>query len=133
MGCSCVANSLIDIVGVPVRLLLVVPDACGVVRGRVRALVMETWNEVGPTDYVFRIKEAKRAILEAWDELDAIQPFCFPSGSVGFIDPEPANPEDIHRFLVNHCRSMENVESEDSEDPCIRVWVNPIVREDHHM
>ena len=103
------ANSLIDIVGVPVGLLLMIPDACGVIGGRAPALVVETWNEMGSTDHILGIKETKRAILEARDELDAIQPFHFPPSSMGFIDPEPTNPEDVHRLLIDHRWSMENV------------------------
>jgi len=129
----CAADSLIDIVGVPVGLLLMVPDARRVVRGRAPALVVETWDEVGPTDHILGIEEAKRAVLKARDEIDAIQPFCFPPGSVGFINLEPANPEDVHRLLVDHRRSMENVESEYPEDSCICVWVDAVMRESHHM
>lgn len=121
------ADSLIDIVGVPVGLLLMVPDACGIVRGRAPAFVVETWNEVGPTDYILRIKEAERAVLEARDKLDTIQPLCFPSSSVCFINPEPANPEDIHRLFIHHRWSVENTESEYPEDPCVHIWVDPVL------
>ena len=88
---------------------------------------METWDEVGTADYIFRVKEPKGAILEAGYKLDAIQPFCLPAGSVGFVNFEPANPENVHPGFVNHRWSIENVESVDSEDLCIDIWVNAIL------
>jgi len=46
--------------------------------------VVETWNEVGPTDYILGVKEAERAILKARDEFDTIEPLRFPSSLVSF-------------------------------------------------
>ena len=95
--------------------------------------MVETWDEVGPSDYVLGVEEAEGTILKAGDKLDAVQSFGFPAGSVGFIDHEPANPEDIHFDLRYHCRPMENTNSVDSKDLCICIWVNTVLREGHHM
>ena len=95
--------------------------------------MVETWNEVGPTNYILGVKEAKCAVLEARDEFDAIELLRFPSSLVGFVNSEPTNPEDVHHLIVHHRRSMENVESEYSEDPRIHIWVGPVLREGHHV
>lgn len=95
--------------------------------------MVETWDEVGPSDYVLRVEEAKGTILKAGDKLDVVQSFGFPASSVGFIDHEPVNPEDIHFDLQYHCWPMENTDSVDSKDLCICIWVNTVLREGHHV
>jgi len=91
--------------------------------------MVETRNEVGAADYVFRVEEAECAVFEAWDKLDAIQPLGFPAGPVIFVNLEPANPKDVHSDLFHHCRSVEDIDSVDSEDLCICIWVNPVLGE----
>lgn len=65
-------DSLIDVVGMPVGLLLAIPEACGVVGRRLLMLVMETQEKMGPTDYVLGVEKAESAVLKARDGFDAI-------------------------------------------------------------
>ena len=124
---------LVDVVGLPVALLLVVPIACGVTKGREPVSVVETWNEVGPADYVFRVKETESPIVEAWDKLDAIQSFCFPAGSMGFVNLEPTNPKDVQSNFIHHCRSVEKMSPVNPKNLCICIRVNPVLGEGHHV
>ena len=83
----------------------------------------ETRDEVGSADDFIWVKEAERAILEGWNELEPIEPLGFPSRPVSLVDLEPANPHHIHPDFIQHCQAMENVDFEDSKDLGIGVWV----------
>ena len=122
---------LIYIECLPVR--LPVPYTRGIIRRRAPVSMVKTWDEVRPTDDVVGVKETKGSIFKTWDELDSIQPFGFPAGSVCFINLEPADPKDIHFGLICHLWSMENTEPVDPKDLRIGVRMNPIAGECHHM
>ena len=61
---------------------------------------IEPTNEVGPTDDVVGIQKPKHIILESQDVLDPVQLFSLPPSSMGLIDLEPVNPQDIHPVLT---------------------------------
>jgi len=69
----------------------------------------KTSDEVGPTDNVIWVEKAKCTIFEGRNELEPIQSFGFPPGSVGLVDLEPTDPNNIHTDLIRHCWSMEDI------------------------
>ena len=87
----------------------------------------EAGDEMGSTDDVVGVNKTERAILEGRDGLYSIQPLRFPPSSVGLVDLEPTDPKNIHPGLVRHRWPVENIKSEDSEHPCIRVRMNTIL------
>jgi hypothetical protein len=93
----------------------------------------ETRDEVAPTDDVIWVEKPKCVVLEGQNKLEPIQPFGFPPSSVVLVNLEPTNPEDVHPDHIRHCWSMEDIKSEHSEDLCIGVRVDLILREGHHM
>lgn len=60
---------------------------------------VEAGEEMGPTDDVVGIKETKCAIIKGRDELYPVQSLSLPTGPMGFINLEPADPEDVHPGL----------------------------------
>ena len=129
------ANSLlVNIVRVPVSSWRVVPFAFGSLRVVFNndEILIEARDEVDATDDVVRVKEPKSAILHVRNELDPVEVFCFPTGLVLLVDPEPVDPEHIHVSWVNH-QVMEHLDSIDCQNVCINVWVERVLRECHHV
>ena len=93
----------------------------------------ETGDEVGPTDNVVWVEKAKSTILEGRDELEPVQPFCFPPSSVSIIKSEPTDPKHIHPDLVRHSWPMENVNAEHPKDSRIGIWMVVSLREGHDV
>ena len=129
------ANSLlVNIVRAPVSSWRVVPFAFGSLRIVFNndEILIEAGDEVDATDDVVRVKEPKSAILRVRNELNPVEAFCFPTGLVLLVNPEPVDPEHIHVGWVNH-RVMERLDSIDRQNACVNVWVERVPREHHHV
>ena len=124
---------LIDVVGFPVSILLETPDTWRITWRMSPASDLETRDEVRPADDVVGVEKPERVILEGRDRLDPIQPLGFPPGSLGLVDLEPVNPEDVHLCLACHGRSMEDVQPEDTKDSCVCIRVDSVLREGHDV
>jgi hypothetical protein len=63
---------LVDVICLPIRFLLEIPDTCRITQGRVPVSIMKAGDDMGPTNHVVGVEEAERAIFQARDELDSV-------------------------------------------------------------
>ena len=81
---------------------------------------------------VNRVAPKTGAVHHVRNELNPVEAFCFPTGLVLLVDPEPVDPEHIHVGWVNH-QVMERLDSIDRQNACVNVWVERVLRECHHI
>ena len=95
--------------------------------------MFKTRNEVCGTQNILRGKETERIPTYTPLEGDPVKPPCLPARLVPLIKLVVPHPQDVHLLGLAPQTRVKDLDSEDSQDPGILVWVDVSLRECHDV